>query len=135
MNKLISTISILLFLAFFNAFNLAAKVSLPSIVSDGMVLQRQQELKVWGWAEPGEKVSIKFLKNKYSTITGADGKWNVQLKSLEAGGPYTMKINGDNEIVLNNILIGDVWVCSGQSNMELPMMSAGSTSLVNWIRL
>jgi sialate O-acetylesterase len=96
---------------------IGAKISLPAIVGNGMVLQRDVEIKIWGWAEPGEKVSINFMKKNYTTTTGKDGKWMLKLKPMKAGGPYTMKIKGSNIIVLNDILIGDVWVCSGQSNM------------------
>jgi sialate O-acetylesterase len=99
------------------SFQVSADVSLPAIVGDNMVLQRDETLKIWGWAEKGEKVTVKFLKRNYSSITGNDGKWMVKLKPMKAGGPYTMEIKGKNRIILNNILIGDVWVCSGQSNM------------------
>lgn len=99
------------------SLQVAANVTLPSIVSDGMVLQRNTPLKIWGWGAPGEKVTVNFAKKSYSTTTGNDGKWMVKLKPLNAGGPYKMVIKGKNTIVLNDILMGDVWVCSGQSNM------------------
>ncbi|WP_094546029.1 sialate O-acetylesterase [Petroclostridium xylanilyticum] len=98
-----------------------AQIRLPRLISDGMVLQRDARVKIWGWAGAGEKVTIHFIDREYSTTTDADGKWMVMLPALEAGGPYKMEIKGSNTITLNNILIGDVWVCSGQSNMELPM--------------
>lgn len=110
-------IGFLLLVFVFVSMHAIAKVSLPSIVGNGMVLQRNVALKVWGWAEPGEKVTVSFVKRNYSTVTGKDGKWIVKLNPLKAGGPYTMVIKGNNKIVLNDILIGDVWVCSGQSNM------------------
>jgi len=94
-----------------------ANISLPAIVGNGMVLQRNESVKVWGWAEPGEKVTVNFMKKSYSTMTGNDGKWMVKLNPMKAGGPYNMEIKGANKIVLNDILIGDVWICSGQSNM------------------
>jgi sialate O-acetylesterase len=112
----IKLVLLLPFLVFINNI-VWAKISLPAIVGNGMVLQRDVEVKIWGWADPGEKVSISFMKKNYSTTTGKDGKWLVKLKPMNAGGPYTMKIKGSNIIVLNDILIGDVWVCSGQSNM------------------
>jgi sialate O-acetylesterase len=96
-------------------------VRLPLLVSDGMVLQRDAAVKVWGWADEGEKVTISFNGKTYTTTAGTDGKWEVTLSKTEAGGPYTMEIDADNHITLKNILIGDVWVCSGQSNMELTM--------------
>jgi sialate O-acetylesterase len=101
----------------FIAMQVNATITLPAIVSDGMVLQRNETLKIWGWANPGEKVTVAFMKKNYSVQTGADGKWMVKLNPMKAGGPYTMEIKGTNKIVLNDILIGDVWVCSGQSNM------------------
>lgn len=97
------------------------EVKMPRLVSDSMVLQRGAEVKIWGWADPGEEISIEFNDRTYRTVTGKDRKWEVQLAALETGGPYTMEIIASNRISLNNILIGDVWICSGQSNMELSM--------------
>lgn len=82
-----------------------------------MILQRDAKINVWGWASAGEKVSIAFNKKNYTAKTGADGKWKIVLSATKAGGPYNMVIAGKNKITLNNILIGDVWFCSGQSNM------------------
>jgi len=96
-------------------------IRLPRLISDGMVLQRNDSVRVWGWASPGEKVTVSFLGRGDSTTTGSNGKWMIMLPPMKAGGPYSMEIDGNNHIVVNNILIGDVWVCSGQSNMELPM--------------
>lgn len=95
-----------------------AKVKLPALISDGMVLQREQPLNVWGTADAGENITLRFMKKTYSTTANADGKWDITLPPLKAGGPYLMEIN---DIKLNDILIGDVWLCSGQSNMELPV--------------
>ena len=95
-----------------------AKVKLPTLVSDGMVLQRGEPVNIWGTADPDETVDITFLKKKYKTVADVQGNWKVTLPILKAGGPYTMAIN---DIELKDILIGDVWVCSGQSNMELPV--------------
>ncbi len=108
---------IVLILFVFVSLKVSANVSLPAIVGNGMVLQRDETLKIWGWAQPGEKVTVSFLKKNYKTVTGKDGKWMVKLNPMKAGGPYTMEIKGNNKITLNDILIGDVWVCSGQSNM------------------
>jgi len=96
-------------------------VKLPRLVSDGMILQRGAGAKVWGWADVGEKVTIKFNGKIYDTTAGADGKWEVKLSERKAGGPYTMEIDAGNHITLKDIMVGDVWVCSGQSNMVLPM--------------
>jgi sialate O-acetylesterase len=95
-----------------------AKIKLPALVSDGMILQRNQKLKIWGYADAGEKVSIKFLNASYTTSADKNGNWNIMLPKLKAGGPFVMNIN---EVTIKNVLIGDVWVASGQSNMELPM--------------
>ncbi|HXD76711.1 MAG TPA: sialate O-acetylesterase [Puia sp.] len=86
-------------------------------MTDSMVLQRDLKINIWGWASKGERVTVRFKGNTYRSKTGPDGKWAVQLRAMEAGGPYTMEISGKNKIVLHDILIGDVWLCSGQSNM------------------
>lgn len=95
-----------------------AEVRLPALVSDCMVLQRNTELKIWGWAAPGEKITLRFRGSYYYTATGNDGRWSVTIPPQQYGGPYTMEIN---ELVIRDILIGDVWLCSGQSNMETPI--------------
>ena len=82
-----------------------------------MILQRDTKLKIWGWAAKDERVTIKFNGKTYRTKAGKDGKWLVVLPPMKAGGPYTMDIEGTNKIRLKDILIGDVWFCSGQSNM------------------
>jgi sialate O-acetylesterase len=116
MRNIFSLFNILLFVIM--ATNtLSAEVRLPSIVGDGMVLQRNENIKVWGWANAGEQVAVDFMNRSYETEAGADGKWQVVLETAKAGGPYTMEISGENSIVLDNILIGDVWIFSGQSNM------------------
>jgi sialate O-acetylesterase len=97
------------------------QVRLPRLVSDGMVLQRDAHAKVWGWAAKGETVTINFDGRTYHARADTDGKWTVLLSELKAGGPYTMEISASNHITLQNVLIGDVWVCSGQSNMQLSM--------------
>lgn len=93
-------------------------VRLPKLVSDGMILQRETPVKIWGWADAGEKVNVKFNNQTFETIASADGKWIVMLPPQKAGGPFEMTISGKNQIQLKNILLGDVWFCSGQSNME-----------------
>jgi sialate O-acetylesterase len=93
------------------------QVKLPRLVRDSMVLQRDMKINIWGWASKGEKVTVKFNSKTYKTKTAGDGKWLVQLSPMKTGGPYTMTISGKNKITLHDILIGDVWFCSGQSNM------------------
>ena len=97
------------------------QVRLPRLVSDGMVLQREKPVNVWGWASPGEKVKLTINSQTFETITTADGKWKIVLSAQKAGGPFEIEITASNTIKLKNILFGDVWLCSGQSNMELPM--------------
>ena len=86
-----------------------------------MVLQRDVRLKIWGWADVGEQINLSFNGKKIKTITGRDGKWLVVLPVMKAGGPYSMHIQGLNSITISDILIGDVYFCSGQSNMVLAM--------------
>ncbi|WP_289053384.1 sialate O-acetylesterase [Carboxylicivirga marina] len=95
-----------------------ADINVADIFSDNMVLQRNLAVKVWGSADPGEKVLLSFKGQKLKTKTDNKGRWSVLLKPMQAGGPYEMTISGKNEVVLKNILIGDVWICSGQSNMQ-----------------
>ena len=104
-----------LFVIDFNS-TVSAKVRLPRLISDGLVLQRDVPLKIWGWADPSEKVKIDFLGKTYQTKADKQGNWKVELPAIKAGGPFSMKVN---EIEIHDILIGDVWLCSGQSNMEL----------------
>jgi len=99
----------------------SAQVRLPRLVSDSMVLQRGNNVRVWGWASPGEKVTVRFDGQLLTAVADTGGMWAVGLAPMPAGGPYDMEIDASNRVVLRNILIGDVWLCSGQSNMELPM--------------
>ncbi|APZ46533.1 hypothetical protein BW723_09635 [Polaribacter reichenbachii] len=112
MNKKHFSIILLLFSTF-----LHANVELPMLFSDGMVLQRNKPITVWGWAEPNETISILFKDKKTKTKANKFGKWTAELKAEKAGGPFNMTIKGKNTIVLSDVLIGDVWICSGQSNM------------------
>lgn len=96
----------------------SADVALPSVIGDNMVLQFGKEIPIWGTAAPGEKVTVKLGRKKASATACDAGKWMVKLKKMKPGGPHEMTVKGKNEISLSNILIGDVWVCSGQSNMQ-----------------
>ncbi|NDV95344.1 hypothetical protein D0T84_10505 [Dysgonomonas sp. 521] len=102
----------------FGATCIQAKVKLPRLISDGMILQREAPLNIWGWASPGEKINITFLGKSYDTKADRNGNWRIELPKHDAGGPYIMQVN---DIEIKDILIGDVWLCSGQSNMELPV--------------
>jgi sialate O-acetylesterase len=98
-----------------------AEVRLPKLISNSMVLQRDTKLKIWGWASPDERITIKFAGKTFHTTTDAGGKWLIMIPPMKAGGPYKMDISGSNNITISDILIGDVWFCSGQSNMVLQM--------------
>jgi len=102
---------------------LRADVKLPNLLSDGMVLQQGMNVDIWGTAEPGESVSVSFQGQKVSGVAGVGGEWKVKLDPLHAGGPFTMTIAGKNTITLHDVLVGEVWVCSGQSNMEMALVA------------
>src|SRR6187455_3310282 len=113
--KKINVLFVLLLLL--NVGSICAQVRLPRLVRDSMILQRDTKINIWGWAAKNEKINIKFNNKSYKTTTGSDGKWLIQLQPTKGGGPYTMDITGSNKLSLKEILIGDVWICSGQSNM------------------
>jgi sialate O-acetylesterase len=94
---------------------------LPRLISDGVILQRNTEIKIWGWASPNEKVVLAFKEKTYKTQADPYGNWKIMLPAQNAGGPYEMTFEASNEIKIQDVLFGDVWICSGQSNMELPM--------------
>jgi len=115
--------SLLIVIGFFIIITSYCQIRLPKLVSDGMVLQRNAKVRIWGWATAGEKITVEFTGKTFNTVTAGDGSWSIMLPDLKPGGPYDMKISGSNTIMLHNIVIGDVWVCSGQSNMEMSMIS------------
>ena len=99
--------------------SLTAQLRLPAIISNNMVLQRNIKIPVWGWASPKEKVTVSFKKKNYNTIADDNGKWSLQLDACSAGGPYQMTVKSPSQSIdISNILVGDVWLASGQSNME-----------------
>ncbi|WP_264565805.1 sialate O-acetylesterase [Flavobacterium sp. N3904] len=98
-----------------------ANVKMPLLFSDGMVLQRNKSIPVWGWANANEKIEVHFNKQTKTIAAGKDGKWMVKLDAEKAGGPFELIIKGKNKIVIANVLVGEVWICSGQSNMEFQM--------------
>jgi sialate O-acetylesterase len=121
MNMKFNTIKKIVFLFLLISLNVFSQVRLPKLISDGMVLQRDTQLKIWGWASKKENISIRFIDSTYTATANNKGEWDIILSGLKAGGPYTMQIMANNSITIKDILVGDVWVCSGQSNMELPM--------------
>lgn len=95
-----------------------ANIRIPLLFSDGMVLQRNKEIPVWGWADANEKVTIHFNKQTKTIQADNKGKWMVKLAAEKAGGPFELTITGKNKIIIKDVLVGEVWICSGQSNME-----------------
>ncbi len=93
-----------------------ADIKLPALISDGMVLQQGINAPLWGWADEGESVTVEFQNQKVNT-KAKDGKWIVRLKPLKAGGPFSLIISGKNRIEYKNVMVGEVWICGGQSNM------------------
>ncbi|HUT61805.1 MAG TPA: sialate O-acetylesterase [Phycisphaerae bacterium] len=100
---------------------LAADVKLPNLFADHMVLQRDMPIVVWGKADPGEKVTVTLGKHTATTTAGKDGTWRVALDKTSAGGPHTLTVAGANRVEFKDVLVGEVWVCSGQSNMNMPI--------------
>lgn len=113
----IVTLSVLLLSVIMSA-QTPAKVRLPKLISDSMVLQRDVDLDIWGWSDPGTWITVRFNGGYYETKTGEDGRWTVTLPPQKAGGPYIMEVN---EVTIRDVLVGDVWLCSGQSNQETPI--------------
>ncbi|WP_158281278.1 sialate O-acetylesterase [Dyadobacter jejuensis] len=101
-----------------------ADIRLPKILGSNMVLQQGRENLLWGWADAQEPITVRFAGKTLQTKTDKQGKWKISLPSMEYGGPYTIQIQGKNAIELTNILIGEVWVCSGQSNMGMSVRSS-----------
>ncbi|MFA5864717.1 MAG: sialate O-acetylesterase [Phycisphaerae bacterium] len=95
-----------------------AVIQLPSLIGDNMVLQRSEKIRIWGTADPGEKITVNFCGQRQATTVGADRIWHTELAPVAAGGPYEMTITGQTTLRLTNILVGDVWVAAGQSNMQ-----------------
>ena len=119
MNERIITALVLLL----SAYAMQAKVELPPIFADNMLLQQQTDAALWGKAKPQSKVTITTSWSKAKTVVtaDADGKWFARVATPVAGGPYEIIFNDGDKVTLKNVLIGEVWICSGQSNMEMPM--------------
>ena len=116
----LSIIAILLF-----HFTLSATPRLPHVFSNNMVLQRGMPIPVWGWADKNEKITLHFNHQTKSVTADNNGKWRINLDKEAAGGPYQLVVKGNETITFNNVLVGEVWVCSGQSNMEMPIAGWG----------
>src|SRR5919199_801578 len=101
-----------------------ADVRVPSLIGDNMVLQQGRKDRVWGWAQAGERVTVTFQGRAARATAGANGRWQVLIGPFKAGGPYTLTVAGANTLTFKNVLVGEVWVCSGQSNMEWILQNA-----------
>lgn len=106
-----------------------ADVKLPNVFGDHMVLQQGQKNKVWGLADAGEAVTVSIDQQSHKVAAGADGKWQIMLDPLPVGGPYELKVAGKNEIKLTDVLVGEVWICSGQSNMQWSVNASNDPDL------
>ena len=121
MRKLLILLATCLILLSVTTSLLKAQVTMSSIFSDNMVLQQQTNATFWGKASPGSQVSVRTSWNgkSYTAKAGPDGKWKTSVSTPSAGGPYTVTVNGGGTITFKNVMIGEVWICSGQSNMEM----------------
>lgn len=104
-----------------SGWGVQGQIRVPRLVGDGMVLQRETPIRIWGYGSPDEQVTVKFDGETASAVTDNNGRWLVVLAPRKAGGPYTMDIDGINHIWIKNIMVGEVWLCSGGAGMELPM--------------
>ena len=99
----------------------AGSVKLPALIGDNMVLQQGRQVTIWGTADAGEEVTVRLSKEKQTATADSTGRWKVELGPLKAGGPWEMTVVGKNSVTLHNVLVGEVWLCSGQSNMEFAL--------------
>ncbi len=106
-----------------------ADVKVPAIFGSHMVLQRDQKDRIWGWAEPGEEVTVKIADQSHTAKAGADGGWQVMIDAMPAGGPHVLSIEGKNKLQFDDVLVGEVWICSGQSNMQWSVAGANDADL------
>ena len=113
-----------------NAGAVLADIRLPAIIGDNMVLQQDQKATIWGWADPGEEVmvAVSWHNMKWAVTANHSGKWVYKMNPPKAGGPYEMTLSGKNTITIKNILVGEVWVCSGQSNMQMTVQSSNNAT-------
>lgn len=109
-------------------FTVYADVRLPGFFGDHMVLQRDKPIPIWGWANPGERITVLFNHQTKKLRTGKNGKWMIILDKEMAGGPYTLTVKGKNTVSVSDVYVGEVWICSGQSNMEMPIAGWGKVN-------
>ena len=117
-------LSLFLLLVSFAGSPANAQLEFAGIFGDNMVLQRGQELSIWGTAPKGADVSVAFKGNSYTAVTSDQGRWEIKANPIEVGDPFEVTANcGDDKVVLRNCVAGEVWICSGQSNMEWRVQS------------
>jgi sialate O-acetylesterase len=116
---------LLVFALLIGAATAAADIKLPALIGDNMVLQQGRPVAIWGSADVGEQVTVSMGEQKQTATADANGQWKVQLEPLKKGGPFEMIVAGKNTVTLHNVLVGEVWVCSGQSNMEFALWNHG----------
>jgi sialate O-acetylesterase len=112
------------FLVLIQAGRARAEVRLPRVLGDHMVLQRNQPLRIWGWADPAEKITVSFGRHRAAAVAGKDRRWEVRLPAMPAGGPHELTVAGTNTLKVTDVLVGEVWFCSGQSNMALGVVKS-----------
>ncbi len=105
-----------------------AEPRLPAVIGDHMVLQRGRPVPIWGWAEPGEAITVRIADARGDAVTAADGRWRLTLPPLEPGGPFVLAVRGMASVLVKDVLVGDVWLCSGQSNMSFALASADTAA-------
>ena len=126
MKRILLTLAALLAVCVSSAW---AEVRLPALFTDHMVLQQGQKNRVWGWADPGEEVIVTINGQKQTAKADEKGKWLVTLEPLAVGGPHTLSITGKNKLAVQDVLVGEVWICSGQSNMQWAVAQANDADL------
>src|SRR5260370_10465999 len=112
------------------ATTISAEPRLPHLFSDHMVFQRDAAIHVWGWAEPGEAISLEFAGQTKQTTADADSRWHLDLAALRAGGPFVLQVRGKQTLEFKDVMIGEVWVASGQSNMAYSLGEAADAAEV-----
>ena len=118
--------TVVVVLELFAASSAVAEVRLPRVIGDHMVLQRNVPLNIWGWAGKRERVTVELGEGKVTTRANSAGEWKVALPAMKAGGPHTMTVKGTNTLTIKDILVGEVWIGSGQSNMQWSVAAAAN---------
>ena len=113
-----ATVAVFLFVGTFMP-TLQAEVRLPQVFGSHMVLQQAKPLTIWGWAQPGERVTVQFLTETKQAQANDRGEWKVILAPVQAGGPHTLTVSGSSSVKFDDVMVGEVWLCSGQSNMQM----------------